>query len=114
MQTKELHIFSNRFNPEDKEWNMDFIDEKLKENEEIINRQVECLKNMKEVLPVYSKLGDPNWAAIDAQIEIITGRKTLDNYSNPAIHEYIQHEASRAELWLMGYFKEDLFEELIK
>lgn len=85
--------------------------------EEEIRLQVEGLKKMKDKFPEFSKFENRNnWAIIDAQISVIQGIKEAEDYY---IEETLQgfcdgdndayYEAVRAEDWLLGVIKEDLF-----
>lgn len=73
-----------------------------------IARQVEGLRAMKSTLPEFSTFGDPNWESIDAQIEILEGRETAEDYEDE--HETVASSARDAEDWLTGYSDDDLFD----
>ena len=76
---------------------------------EEIKRQVAGLTAMKSTLPEFSMFGDPNWEAIDAQIEVLEGRETADEYEYE--HEYVFDQAEQAAEWLAGRTDENLFDE---
>lgn len=78
---------------------------------EEIKRQVDGLTAMKSTLPEFSAFGDPNWEAIDAQIEVLEGRKTLDDFNENAEHEHVYSQVMDADGWLSGHIDEDLFDE---
>jgi hypothetical protein len=89
-----------------------------KRTEEEIKRQIDGLKKMKETLPEHSIFGNNNWEAIDAQLDILEGKKEKEDfYINETSDEYedgcndIYFEAEKAESWLDGETNEDLFEE---
>jgi len=71
-----------------------------------IERQVAGLLNMKNTLPEYSAFGDNNWEGIDAQVAIISGRDTSDDYEDGDYYS----EALDAEDWLNSSTTEDLFD----
>lgn len=76
---------------------------------EQIQEQVIGLRSMKLTLPEYSMFGDNNWEAIDAQINILEGKKSLEDYDEYQ-EEYLFSEAERASMWLMEDIEENLFE----
>lgn len=76
---------------------------------EQIKAQVEGLEAMKTTLPEFSAFRDPNWEAIDAQIEVLEGRETADTYEEE--HEYVASAARDAQDWLDGYSDENLFDD---
>lgn len=73
-----------------------------------IYKQISGLLLMKKTLPERSKFGDPNWEAIDAQVEILTGERTDEDFEDA--HEYIYSQARDAQAWVDGDSDEYLFE----
>lgn len=87
-----------------------------KRTQEEIERQIQGLLKMKETLPQKSFFGDDNWAKIDAQIAVLKGEATPDDYYiDEKSEDYedgdndVWSEAERAESWLNGE-RGDLFE----
>ena len=72
-------------------------------------RQIEGIRKQRERLPEHNFFGDDNYAAFDAQIEILQGSKTYDDYEDD--ESYTETEAYRAKEWLEGNSDEDLFDE---
>jgi hypothetical protein len=90
---------------------------KNKRNKDEINRQIEGLAKMKKTLPKHSMFGDKNWEKIEAQIAILQGKATPDDYYQDESAEEFQDgdndiwsDAERAQQWLKGDDDEDLFE----
>jgi len=86
--------------------------------DEEIRLQVEGLKRMKDRFPEFSKFGDKNWELIDAQIDVIQGLKNAEDFYVDETTEEFQDgdndtyfEAVRAEDWLLGIVKEDIFSD---
>lgn len=84
--------------------------------QEEINRQIDGLKSMKSWLPETSGFGIPNWQKIDAQISILNGDETLEDFDAGDWEEMdddnkVYRAAEDAEQWLDGDSDEDLFEE---
>lgn len=82
-----------------------------------IDRQIEGLTKMKETLPRTSFFGDDNWEKIDAQIAVLKGEATPDDYYvDEHSEDYedgdndVWSDAEKAENWLNGEETEDLFE----
>lgn len=89
-----------------------------KRTEKEIARQIEGLKKMKKSLPEFSAFGDKNWETIDAQLDVLEGKKDPDDfYVDETSEEFedgdndIYFAAERTQEWLNGNQKEDLFEE---
>jgi hypothetical protein len=89
----------------------------MKRTQEEIDRQVKGLLEMKQTMPRKSFFGGDNWKVIDAQINVITGTKKPDYYYvDETQDDYrdgdndLWSEAERAERWLNGEEKNDLFE----
>ena len=76
---------------------------------EEIDRQVEGLSKMRSNLPERSMFGDNNWENIDAQIDIILGVTTLDDYDES--EESLFSAAMEADGWRDEAINEDLFDE---
>ncbi len=83
--------------------------------QEIAN-QIDGLKRSKETLPEFSNFGDNNYEAIDAQLDILEGLKTPDDFYKEEGDEdfrdgdnYVYNAAIDAENWLNSNTKEDLF-----
>jgi len=81
----------------------------MRSNKEI-DLQIEGLLSEKRLTPEYSMFGEPNHAIIDAQIEILKGEKTLDDFPFDEGNE-IYKKAERATLWLSGDYKKNLYNE---
>jgi hypothetical protein len=86
--------------------------------QEEINLQIEGLLKMKGRLPQVSGIGTRNWEEIDAQIAVLKGEKTPDDYwEDETAEEFtdgdndVYHAADRAKQWKLGLETEDLFEE---
>lgn len=82
-----------------------------------IDRQIEGLKKMKTTLPEFSFFGDSNWEKINAQLDVLEGKREPDNfYKDEHSEEYedgdndIYFAAVEAQDWLDGQRKDDLFE----
>lgn len=89
----------------------------MSKTQEEINRQIEGLKKMKITLPEFSAFGDKNWEKIDAQLDVLEGKKEPnDFYEDESAEEYqdgdndIYNAAVEAEEWMDGNSDEDLFE----
>jgi hypothetical protein len=89
-----------------------------KRTQEEIDRQIEGLKKMKDTLPEFSHFGDNNWEKIDAQISVLRGHSTPDDYYvDEGMDDYqdgdndTYFEAEAALFWLNGENDEDLFSE---
>lgn len=76
---------------------------------EEIDRQIDGLNKMRSNLPEYSRFGDNNWENIDAQIDVILGVTTLDDYDESKGSLF--SAAMDAERWRDGDNNEDLFDE---
>jgi hypothetical protein len=94
-----------------------FVNEKKMRTPEEIKRQVEGLVKMKEWIPEYSKLGDPNHKAIDLQIDILKGvrdwsefksidESDIDNYLE---NDCLQDAAYRTQYWVTELDDHDLY-----
>lgn len=81
-------------------------------NTEEIERQILGLQNMKNTLPKFNFFGDDNWAGIDAQVQVLKGEKTSDEFIEEDSDEEneVYADALQAEHWLHGETNEDLFE----
>lgn len=75
-----------------------------------IERQVKGLEKMKKSLPEVSGFGDNNWEAIEAQISLIEGSTTLDDYDESEESEHLYSQLMDADMWLSGDSNDDLFE----
>lgn len=73
-----------------------------------IDRQINGLLEIKKTLPQRSMFGDPNWAGIDAQIEILKGNKTDEDFEDE--HEFVFGQARDAQDWLNCDENGDLFD----
>jgi hypothetical protein len=89
----------------------------MKRTQDEINLQIEGLKKDKEKVPEQSMFGDKNWEKIDAMISVLEGKKkTNDYYEDESAEEFeegdndIFFDAERAEQWLQGHEKADLFD----
>jgi hypothetical protein len=89
----------------------------MKRTQEEIDRQVSGLLKMRSTMPRINFFGENNWSVIDAQIAVIKGEKKPDHYYIDETSEdykpddnQIWSEAERAEQWLLGVEKNDLFE----
>lgn len=79
---------------------------------EEIEKQVLGLQKMKSTLPKVNFFGDDNWEKIDAQISVLKGEKTADEFIEEDSDEENQayEDALQAEEWLHGHTNDDLFE----
>ena len=91
----------------------------MKKTDAEIQLQIEGLKKMKDNLPKFSVFGDNNHAPIDAQISVLEGKRKADYYyEDETSDEYndgdneVYFAAEKAEEWLNGKIKEDLFEPI--
>jgi hypothetical protein len=83
---------------------------------EEIARQIDGLKKMKETLPEFSMFGDSNWEKIDAQLDVLEGKKEADEfYIDETAEEFEEGDnelyfaAQEADDWLNSQHNEDLF-----
>jgi hypothetical protein len=90
----------------------------MKRTQEEINVQIEGLKKEKEKVPETSNFGDKNWEKIDAQIAVLEGKKTPDDYyEDESAEEFedgdndIWMAATDAENWLGGHSNDNLYSE---
>lgn len=90
--------------------------EKMRTQDEI-RRQVELLENKKINLPRLNAFGDSNWEKIDAQIEVLEGRATPDDfYIDETSDEFedgdndVWSAADEAAEWLKNPNASDLVE----
>lgn len=77
--------------------------------------QIKGLEAMKTWLPENSMFGDPNWAKIDAQVEILKGSRDLADFDegDPEEEDYdyqLYNAAQEADDWLYSDSEEDLYE----
>jgi len=82
---------------------------------EEVKKQIEGLTKMKEWLPSHSMFGTPNHDCIDAQIELLEGKKDIDDFEEADDPEeddeqHLYNAALEAEQWMNGEREEDLFE----
>ena len=87
-----------------------------RKTQEEINLQIEGLKNSKKTLPQFSMFGDDNWAKIDAQLDVLEGKKDPDDfYVDETAEEFEEGDndvytaAEDAEMWMDGNYDGDLF-----
>lgn len=72
---------------------------------------------MKTWLPQHSFFGDDNWAQIDAQVSILSGKEDMDDFEEysdlveQGVPDEVYDAAQKASDWLDGTETEDLFEE---
>lgn len=88
-----------------------------------INIQIEGLKKEKESLPQFSSFGDNNWDLIDAQLDILEGKKIASDFDQlqedgdtydldeQERNSIILDAVETAEDWLCGKINENLFSE---
>lgn len=83
-----------------------------------IDFQIAGLKKERETIPQFSFFGDNNWDIIDAQLDILEGRKIASDFDQPQegdeldcpeIEYEILEAVERTEDWLEGEIDEDLF-----
>jgi hypothetical protein len=79
---------------------------------EEIEKQVLGLQKMKSTLPKVNFFGDDNWEKIDAQVAVLKGEKTADEFIEEDSDEEneVYADALQAEEWLHGETDNDLFE----
>ena len=73
-----------------------------------IDQQKVGLKKQRESLPEISGLGNNNWKAIDAQLDILDGIKDHSDFEE--CEDDVESAAYDAEQWLDGFQDEDLYE----
>lgn len=73
------------------------------------SRQIEGLKRVRASLSQFSIFGDDNYIPIDAQISMIEGKTTYEDYKNA--DDRVEFQCYDAKEWLEGKTDEDLFEE---
>ena len=78
-------------------------------NQQEIDRQIAGLKNQKAGLPEFTVFGDNNWAKADAQLDILEGKKDMDEFDRESLGEddedkgaAIRDAAEEAQDWLYG------------
>ena len=80
---------------------------------EEIDNQIEVLLHTKTVTPHLSIFGEPNHVAIDAQVEILLLKISIDElalrYSEDDKVDFILDYAERAQRWMDGEYNKDLF-----
>lgn len=78
-------------------------------SQEEIKRQIEGLKKEKASLPEFNFFNENNWERIDAQLSILDGLETYEDYEEA--EQRIESAAYQAQQWLDGEDDEDLFSE---
>jgi hypothetical protein len=87
--------------------------------EQEIERQIKALKKMKSRLPEINGFNENNWERIDAQVDILSGRRRVADFVAPYDAEQDEDETDEglesavleAEAWLMGHSNDDLSDE---
>ena len=82
-----------------------------------IDRQINGLKEQRRLLPNFTLFGDNNWEQIDAQLDVLEGKKTPDDFYEDETSEDFNDgdnntyfEAVKADEWFSGASDEDLFD----
>lgn len=90
-----------------------------KRTPEEIKTQIEGLKKERKNIPEYSHFGDNNWTQIDAKLDILEGKSTVDDFKDDEVEEdddldmdVIYQSAQEADDWLDGITNDDLFDEM--
>lgn len=90
----------------------------VKRTPEEIAAQIAGLKKERKTIPERSSFGDKNWEKIDAQIAVLEGKKTPQQfYVDEEVEEYsdgdndVYFAAEQAEGWLNGSRKKNLYDE---
>lgn len=83
---------------------------------EAVANQIAGLQRQREKLPEYSMFGDPNWQGIDAQIEILKGNSTLEdfpegNWEDMDEENKVYRAAEEADQWLDDDDADNLYED---
>ena len=73
-----------------------------------IDRQINGLKEQRRLLPNFTLFGDNNWEQIDAQLDVLEGKKTSEDFNDGDNNTYF--EAVKADEWFSGASDEDLFD----
>lgn len=83
-----------------------------------IQFQIDGLKREKKNITEHSGFGNNNWEVIDAKLDILEDKQTLQDFEDPDVADDFEDVnnvidgAQQAEDWLNGDNDEDLFDEM--
>lgn len=70
-------------------------------------QMIENLSRLRNSLPEQNIFGDANWIPIDAQIAVIKGEKTVDDYRGDDYESVAEVAAIEAQEWLDGNLEDN-------
>lgn len=69
-------------------------------------QMIENLSRLRKSLPENNAFGDANWIPIDAQIAVIKGESTVDDYRADDFESVAEVAAQEAQDWLDGHLED--------
>jgi hypothetical protein len=70
-------------------------------------QMIENLSRLRRSLPEHNMFGDANWIPIDAQIAVIKGEATVDDYRGDDHESVAEVAAQEAQDWLEGEIEDN-------
>lgn len=70
-------------------------------------QMIENLSRLRKSLPENNAFGDTNWIPIDAQIAVIKGESTVDDYRADDFESVAEVAAQEAQDWLDGHIEDN-------